>query len=420
MARLGIEGEVVIADNGSTDGSQEIADRCGRPGRARAASRATAPRCAAASPRREAPTSSMGDADDSYDFDDARPVRGRSCAAVPTWSWATASQGGIAPGAMPPLHRYWATPSCPSSAGCSSACRCGDFHCGHPRASARDAIWPRPAHDRHGVRERDGGPGRARRARHRRGARRRCGPTAAAGRPTCAAGATAGGTCAYLLLFSPRWLFLYPVALCARRQRHVRGPVGRIRHRRRAHVRRADHDRRRHRRSSSASRPAAFALVSRAFRPGSACCPATNRLERALDQLHAGVGPRRRGAHGRRRCGRLRRRRGALVGTASAPDRTTTCGSPRRDAAGGRRHPGGDGVVPAQPDPGGTTDRCRVRVTSLPTLDCRYTVSRTRATGRSSPPGRGTGRCPGPASRSGCPGRWAGRSRRPRWTRTCR
>ena len=40
----GIAGEVIVADNGSTDGSQEIAERARRPRRAASPTRATATR----------------------------------------------------------------------------------------------------------------------------------------------------------------------------------------------------------------------------------------------------------------------------------------------------------------------------------------------------------------------------------------
>src|SRR6202142_3686620 len=67
MKRLGVEGEVIIADNGSTDGSQEIASNLGArviPVRTRGYGSALRGGIAAARGQYVI----MGDADDSYDF----------------------------------------------------------------------------------------------------------------------------------------------------------------------------------------------------------------------------------------------------------------------------------------------------------------------------------------------------------------
>ena len=74
--RIGIAGEVVVADNGSTDGSQEIAEELGArvvPVEERGYGAALTGGIAAARGRWVI----MGDADDSYDFSDLEPfVRG--------------------------------------------------------------------------------------------------------------------------------------------------------------------------------------------------------------------------------------------------------------------------------------------------------------------------------------------------------
>ena len=135
----------------------------------------------------------MGDADDSYDFGalDAFVARLRDGADL---VMGNRFQGGIEAGAMPPLHRYLGNPVLSFVGRLFFRIKTGDFHCGLRGFNAESIREARPADDRHGVRQRDGGARRACRPAHRGGA-----DHAQAGRPQPAAasagpGATAGGT----------------------------------------------------------------------------------------------------------------------------------------------------------------------------------------------------------------------------------
>lgn len=125
-----ISGEVLIADNGSTDGSQKIAKDCDArvvdvPERGYGA--ALIGGCNAAYGKYVI----MGDADDSYDFTNLMPFVER-LRAGDDLVMGNRFKGGIKKGAMPPLHRYLGNPVL-SGLGklfLSPPPPVGDFHCG--------------------------------------------------------------------------------------------------------------------------------------------------------------------------------------------------------------------------------------------------------------------------------------------------
>ncbi|HEX4061870.1 MAG TPA: glycosyltransferase family 2 protein [Streptosporangiaceae bacterium] len=133
----GVDGEVLIADNGSTDGSQDLARAAGarvvsirEPGYGNALMggiRAASGRFVI-----------MGDADDSYDFTALMPfvqaLRDGSDLVM-----GNRFAGGIAPGAMRPLHRYLGNPVLSFVGRLFFGSKIGDFHCGL-RGFRRDRV----------------------------------------------------------------------------------------------------------------------------------------------------------------------------------------------------------------------------------------------------------------------------------------
>jgi glycosyltransferase involved in cell wall biosynthesis len=133
----GVQGEVLVADNGSTDGSQAIAERLGAvvvPVAQRGYGAALSAGIGAARGRYVI----MGDSDDSYDFSrlDAFVSRLREGADL---VMGNRFKGGIAKGAMPPLHRYLGNPVLSTIGRVLYRTPVGDFHCGL-RGFSRSAI----------------------------------------------------------------------------------------------------------------------------------------------------------------------------------------------------------------------------------------------------------------------------------------
>jgi glycosyltransferase involved in cell wall biosynthesis len=128
LRKAAISGEVLIADNGSTDGSQQIATELGArvvPVSQKGYGAALLGGIAAARGRYVV----MGDADDSYDFGelDAFLSRLRGGAEL---VMGNRFRGGIEAGAMPALHRYLGNPVLSYLGRLFFRIDLGDFHCG--------------------------------------------------------------------------------------------------------------------------------------------------------------------------------------------------------------------------------------------------------------------------------------------------
>lgn len=137
LAESGTAGEILISDNGSTDGSQQIAVdlgarvvHCPERGYGAALQYGIQNACGT--------YILMGDSDDSYHFDEAFPMieELRHGADV---CMGTRLKGRIMPGAMPTMNRILGNPALTGIGRLFFGISVSDFHCGM-RAFRRDAI----------------------------------------------------------------------------------------------------------------------------------------------------------------------------------------------------------------------------------------------------------------------------------------
>jgi glycosyltransferase involved in cell wall biosynthesis len=138
LAELGVAGEVVVSDNGSTDGSQRIATENGARV-VNAPIRGYGGALMAGIDAARGKYVIMADADDSYDLSNLGPFveklrEGHDVV------MGNRFKGGIAKGAMPPLHRYLGNPVLSRVGRWLFGLKgIGDFHCGI-RGFDRDRI----------------------------------------------------------------------------------------------------------------------------------------------------------------------------------------------------------------------------------------------------------------------------------------
>ncbi|MDH5299153.1 MAG: glycosyltransferase family 2 protein [Desulfobulbaceae bacterium] len=128
FAAMGVAGEVVVGDNGSTDRSVEIAESLG----ARVAHQPVRGYGAALRAAIEAAAGEyliMADADDSYDWSNLHPFVEKLEEGY-DFVIGNRFRGGIEPGAMPFLHRYLGNPVLSGISRFFYKVEVGDFHCG--------------------------------------------------------------------------------------------------------------------------------------------------------------------------------------------------------------------------------------------------------------------------------------------------
>lgn len=134
---LGVVGEVVVADNGSTDRTAEIAAASGarvirEPVKGYGAALLAGIRSA------RGRIVVMGDGDDSYDWAAIAPFVQKIEEGYDLVI-GNRFHGGILPGAMPPLHRYLGNPVLSAITRLAFGVKVGDVHCGM-RAFTKEAF----------------------------------------------------------------------------------------------------------------------------------------------------------------------------------------------------------------------------------------------------------------------------------------
>lgn len=137
LEKYGIDGEVLISDNGSTDGSQDIARQLGAkvvdcPVRGYGAA------LQYGIERAEGQFVLIGDSDDSYHFDEAMPMIEQLRKGYDV-CMGTRLKGKIMPGAMPWQNRYIGNPVLTAIGRIFFKIKVTDFHCGM-RAFRKDKI----------------------------------------------------------------------------------------------------------------------------------------------------------------------------------------------------------------------------------------------------------------------------------------
>jgi hypothetical protein len=136
LRQMGVKGEVIVADNGSMDGSQALARLQGaRVIHAEEKGYGAALQAGIAAARGQYVI--MGDADDSYDFSRLEPFVERLRGGYDL-VMGNRFQGGILPGAMPWLHRYVGNPVLTGILNLFFHSGIRDAHCGL-RAFRKDA-----------------------------------------------------------------------------------------------------------------------------------------------------------------------------------------------------------------------------------------------------------------------------------------
>jgi hypothetical protein len=128
LERLGVRGEVIVADNGSTDGSPDLARAAGaRVVHVERRGYGSALQAGIAAARGRYVI--MGDADDSYDFGNLGPFVEQLRAGYDL-VMGNRFRGGIRPGAMPWHHRYFGNPVLTGILNLFFRTPIGDAHCG--------------------------------------------------------------------------------------------------------------------------------------------------------------------------------------------------------------------------------------------------------------------------------------------------